>query len=204
MTYDKKLIVVAHPTHVLGKQTLIDGASAIKKAKGGKRAVIDPTSDNDVTEDKRAKFSELTELSKIYLFAHGGTTIAGVSGKNLAIYLCEKCELKTVGKISVIACGSNPAFFDVVKKFHLTLGEKGVMTDVYAYTFEIKVISEGDMALINQLSEDSEIRLTWKLGQRRVKTSDAGFAGFERPRSVKLSKYIFGWVVGKQVFDYIY
>jgi hypothetical protein len=44
----------------------------------------------------------------------------------------------------------------------------------------------------------------FKLGQRRLSCSGDGLERWKRPREVKCSKYMFGWVAGEQVFDYVY
>lgn len=206
MGYDKTLVAVVHPSAMPNKQTLITGAKAHLQSKGIKAATtIDPTA-GSASELAVKKFSALTGRSRLYLFAHAGTTIGGVSGADLATFLHEKCGLRAVAKIVVIGCG-NAHDISAVQEFHRTLRQPyGITADVLGYTASIKVIDEGDMKLVQQLAEiGSESTPSWQLGQRVIRVADKGeLSDYQRPRDIKLSKYIFGWVVGEQVFDFIY
>ena len=205
MAYDRQLIVVVHPAKAERRQTLIDGARALKAAKSIENAVVlDPTAES-VGLATRRKFAALTAQSRLYLSCHGGTSLAGVQPEAMAAFLKLKCGLQAAGKIVVIACGSSVAM-ETVQKFHAALGNVyGIFTDVFGYLYPIKVIDHGDMELVAKLAEIGLRTLDFKLGERRLRLDDGtSLEARVRPRHVPVSKYVFAWVAGVQVFETVY
>ncbi|HEX8674053.1 MAG TPA: C80 family cysteine peptidase [Longimicrobium sp.] len=205
MAYDKQLIVVLHPASAPHLQTLKDGAAALKSAKGISDAlVLDPNAVS-VESSTHAKFRALTQHSRLYIIAHGGTTIGGSKPGDLAAFLSNTCGLREVGKIVLIMCGSKTAL-ETAQDFHRALGElHDIRSDMHGYLSEIKIIDANDMKLVQELAGNGITKLDWKLGERRLKI-DGGqsLSDWKKPRDSKLSKYIFGWDADIQMFDLVY